>query len=120
MSDVRLQTLLFSATFPKEIQSIAQEFLHDYYHLEIGQVGVTGSNINQFVINPSLISKMAHLKAILKLPGKMLIFCNQKVSVQQLTESLRREVDNQTIDKVPEEIQAEISALIEGSQQMAS
>ena len=30
------QTLLWSATWPKEVQSIAQDFLKDYYQVTIG------------------------------------------------------------------------------------
>lgn len=33
------QTLMFSATFPKEIQRLASDFLHDYIFLTVGRVG---------------------------------------------------------------------------------
>ena len=33
------QTLLFSATFPKEIQRLAADFLHNYIFLAVGRVG---------------------------------------------------------------------------------
>ena len=41
------QTLMFSATFPKEIQILAQDFLHDYVFLAVGKVGSTSENITQ-------------------------------------------------------------------------
>ena len=41
------QTLMFSATFPKQIQSLASDFLHDYIFLTVGRVGSTSSNITQ-------------------------------------------------------------------------
>ena len=31
------QTLLFSATFPKEIQRLAADFLHNYIFLTVGE-----------------------------------------------------------------------------------
>ncbi len=42
-------TLMFSATFPKDIQSLARDFLNDYIFLEVGRVGSTSENIVQRV-----------------------------------------------------------------------
>jgi len=44
------QTLMFSATFPREIQILAQHFLKNYLFLAIGRVGSTVSNIIQHVV----------------------------------------------------------------------
>lgn len=41
------QTLMFSATFPKKVQALAQNFLHDYIFLTVGRVGSTSENITQ-------------------------------------------------------------------------
>jgi len=41
------QTLMFSATFPKQIQTLASDFLNDYIFLTVGRVGSTSSNITQ-------------------------------------------------------------------------
>eukprot|EP01134_Creolimax_fragrantissima_P007721 CFRG7721T1 len=41
------QTLMFSATFPKEIQMLARDFLDDYIYLVVGRVGSTSENITQ-------------------------------------------------------------------------
>ena len=43
------QTLMFSATFPKEVQRLASQFLNDYVFLTIGRVGSTSENITQVV-----------------------------------------------------------------------
>jgi len=43
------QTLMFSATFPKEIQRLASDFLEDYIFLAIGRVGSTTDFIRQRV-----------------------------------------------------------------------
>jgi len=47
--DVR-QTMMFSATFPKEIQMLARDFLKDYVFLAVGRVGSTSENITQKVV----------------------------------------------------------------------
>ena len=38
---------MFSATFPKQIQTLASDFLNDYIFLTVGRVGSTSSNITQ-------------------------------------------------------------------------
>lgn len=44
------QTLMFSATFPEDIQRLAADFLHDHIFLTVGVVGGTTSDIKQSVI----------------------------------------------------------------------
>ncbi|XP_021453645.2 ATP-dependent RNA helicase DDX3X isoform X1 [Oncorhynchus mykiss] len=44
------QTMMFSATFPKEIQMLARDFLEDYIFLAVGRVGSTSENITQKVV----------------------------------------------------------------------
>ena len=45
------QTLLFSATFPRAIRSLARDFLHaDYLFLRVGRVGGTSDAITQKVL----------------------------------------------------------------------
>ncbi|XKL62819.1 hypothetical protein PGB90_002652 [Kerria lacca] len=44
------QTLMFSATFPKEIQILARDFLDNYIFLAIGRVGSTSENITQRIL----------------------------------------------------------------------
>lgn len=43
------QTLMYSATFPREIQQLAREFLHQHSFLQVGRVGSTTENITQSV-----------------------------------------------------------------------
>ncbi|KAI7903422.1 P-loop containing nucleoside triphosphate hydrolase protein [Cokeromyces recurvatus] len=40
-------TLMFSATFPRDIQYLARDFLKDYIFLTVGRVGSTSENITQ-------------------------------------------------------------------------
>jgi len=44
------QTLMFSATFPKEIQMLARDFLDNYIFLAVGRVGSTSDNITQKIV----------------------------------------------------------------------
>jgi superfamily II DNA/RNA helicase len=41
---------MFSATFPKEIQMLARDFLKDYVFLAVGRVGSTSENITQKIV----------------------------------------------------------------------
>lgn len=44
-------TAMFSATFPKEIQMLAQDFLMpNYVFLAVGRVGSTSENISQKIV----------------------------------------------------------------------
>ncbi|KAI9218350.1 P-loop containing nucleoside triphosphate hydrolase protein [Blastocladiella britannica] len=43
-------TLMFSATFPREIQFLARDFLGDYIFLSVGRVGAASENVKQRVI----------------------------------------------------------------------
>lgn len=44
------QTLMFSATFPDDIQQLARDFLSEYIFLSVGRVGATSENITQNII----------------------------------------------------------------------
>ena len=44
------QTLMFSATFPKEIQKLASEFMRRYIFVAVGRVGSTTALITQTVL----------------------------------------------------------------------
>eukprot|EP00658_Telonema_sp_P-2_P013319 TRINITY_DN15045_c0_g1_i1.p1 TRINITY_DN15045_c0_g1~~TRINITY_DN15045_c0_g1_i1.p1 ORF type:complete len:625 (+),score=151.83 TRINITY_DN15045_c0_g1_i1:158-2032(+) len=44
------QTLLFSATFPAEIQKLAQQFLREYVWIAVGRVGSTTGSIEQRLV----------------------------------------------------------------------
>lgn len=46
-------TLMFSATFPKDIQFLARDFLLDYIFLSVGRVGAASEDVHQTVIEVS-------------------------------------------------------------------
>ena len=43
------KTLMFSATFPPEVQILAQEFLREYVYVAVGKVGSTTDSITQVI-----------------------------------------------------------------------
>lgn len=60
------QTLMFSATFPKQIQTLASDFLNDYIFLTVGRVGSTSSNITQRMEHVAENSKVTRLLDLLE------------------------------------------------------
>ncbi|KAJ1691270.1 hypothetical protein LUZ63_015425 [Rhynchospora breviuscula] len=60
------QTMLFSATFPSEIQRLAADFLSNYVYLTVGKVGSSTDLIKQNVIDVSNMDKRRHLIDLLR------------------------------------------------------
>lgn len=60
------QTLMFSATFPEEVQRLAQEILgSDYLFLTVGRVGGANLDIEQTIYNVDGLSKREKVLSIL-------------------------------------------------------
>lgn len=59
------QTLMFSATFPKNIQELASDFLHNYIFLAVGRVGSTSENITQTILWVNEHEKRSYLLDLL-------------------------------------------------------
>lgn len=59
------QTMLFSATFPKEIQRLASDFLSNYIYLTVGRVGSSTDLIVQRVERVHESDKRSHLMDLL-------------------------------------------------------
>lgn len=62
--------MMFSATFPKEIQMLARDFLDEYIFLAVGRVGSTSENITQKVVWVEEIDKRSFLLDLLNATGK--------------------------------------------------
>ncbi|KAK4242253.1 P-loop containing nucleoside triphosphate hydrolase protein [Achaetomium macrosporum] len=84
------QTLMFSATFPRDIQMLAQDFLNDYVFLSVGRVGSTSENITQKVEYVEDIDKRSVLLDILHTHagGLTLIFVETKRMADSLSDFL--------------------------------
>ena len=85
------QTLMFSATFPREIQILARDFLKDYIFLSVGRVGSTSENITQkieFVEDNDKRSVLLDILASEANTGLTLIFVETKRMADMLSEFL--------------------------------
>ncbi|XP_048049928.1 DEAD-box helicase 3 X-linked a isoform X14 [Megalobrama amblycephala] len=88
------QTMMFSATFPKEIQILARDFLEEYIFLAVGRVGSTSENITQKVVWVEENDKRSFLLDLLNATGKdslTLVFVETKKGADALEDFLYRE-----------------------------
>jgi probable ATP-dependent RNA helicase DDX4 len=84
------QTLMFSATFPEQIQQLAQEFLNDYLFLTVGRVGGANTDIQQTIVEVQQHEKKNKLEEILNQSGldKTLVFVEKKRQADYLASYL--------------------------------
>lgn len=84
------QTLMFSATFPRDIQMLARDFLKEYIFLSVGRVGSTSENITQKVEYVEDQDKRSVLLDILHTHGAglTLIFVETKRMADSLSDFL--------------------------------
>ena len=89
------QTLFFSATMPKEIQSLVERFLHQPVRIEASPPSSTAETVEQrFVKSGSTPKeKRATLRRLLKDETELangIVFCNRKRDIGTLFRSLER------------------------------
>jgi ATP-dependent RNA helicase DDX3X len=87
------QTLMFSATFPRDIQILAKDFLKDYVFLSVGRVGSTSENITQKIEYVEDGDKRSVLLDVLASQGKeelglTLVFVETKRMADMLSDFL--------------------------------
>lgn len=84
------QTVLFSATMPKEIMAITEKYQHEPVQVKIKSAQKTVELIQQFYFEVAMGRKTDALKLLLAAysPSSAMIFCNTKAMVDQLTEEL--------------------------------
>ena len=84
------QTVLFSATMPKEIMAITEKYQRDPVHIKIKSAQKTVELIEQFYFEVAMGRKTDALKLLLAAykPSSAMVFCNTKAMVDQLTEEL--------------------------------
>jgi len=92
----RRQTLMFSATFPEDIQLAAQEFLNDYLFCTIGLVGGACSDVEQAFYEVAKFDKREKLEEILNDASRdpterTLIFVQTKKNADFLASHLSQE-----------------------------
>ena len=85
------QTLMFSATFPQNIQMLAKDFLKEYVFLSVGRVGSTSENITQkieYVEDRDKQSMLLDVLAAMPTSGLTLIFVETKRMADMLSDFL--------------------------------
>ena len=85
------QTLLFSATFSKQIKAIIENFLQDATSIEIGKENQSVKNI---VLTYLLVSRNDKKKALVEIlkrynPNTAIVFCNTKSMVSVIADKLK-------------------------------
>lgn len=89
------QTLMWSATWPKEVQALARDFMKDYIQVNIGSLDVSANrNVRQVVHVCSEFDKrdllLQHVKEIMSQgPVKTLVFTATKRTADDVTRMLR-------------------------------
>ncbi|PCN45276.1 DEAD/DEAH box helicase [Brevibacillus laterosporus] len=85
------QTLLFSATMPKQIQSLAKGFMRQPVTIKAKSEGITVANIEQRVIETTDRAKQAALRQAIDecRPFLAVIFCRTKRRAATLNEALQ-------------------------------
>ncbi|KAI7817811.1 P-loop containing nucleoside triphosphate hydrolase protein [Gamsiella multidivaricata] len=89
--DEGLHMMMFSATFPKEVQAMARDFMkEDYCRLRIGRIGGTTTDIMQKVIKVEEYDKEETLIELLlsQPPSRTLIFVDTKRKADYLDDVL--------------------------------
>ena len=88
------QSVMFSATFPRDVQVLARDFLYDYIYLTVGRVGATASQITQQLRYVEEFNKYREVKRLLEEQveeGLTLVFVETKRKADEIENSLREE-----------------------------
>ncbi|CAL1682681.1 unnamed protein product [Lasius platythorax] len=91
------QVLMWSATWPKEVRALAEDFLTDYVHLNIGSLTLSANhNITQIIDVCHEYEKDSKLNRLLQEIGtekenKTIIFVETKRKVDDITRNIRRD-----------------------------
>ena len=84
------QTMLFSATMPKSITRIANQYLNDPVRIEIGQASKPSENIKQSFTNVGSNDKLpVLLSEISNREGSMIVFVKTKIGADKLALNLQ-------------------------------
>lgn len=85
------QTVLFSATMPKEIIDLSKKYLVDPYHIKVARKELTVPNIEQIYFEIKEKTKLEATSRLIDMynPELSIIFCNTKKRVDELVEQLQ-------------------------------
>ena len=88
----RRQTLMFSATFPREVESLAKRFLFHPEKIQIGKRDNPAETVRQSVYEVPAHLKASLLMELLKSPkfSRVLVFVRMKDGANRLTDFLKK------------------------------
>lgn len=94
------QTMLFSATFPQTVRTLAERYLRNPVDIRIQGKRITLEAIRQYVVKMSDRQKKDTLLTLLwqDVPERAVIFCRTKIRVKKLAEMLASE--RQSVDEL--------------------
>lgn len=86
-------TLLFSATMSKEVEKIAQNYLHDHKEIVVGSRNEGAENVNHICYVVNAKDKYLALKRIVDFYPHIyaIIFCRTKIETQEVADKLIRD-----------------------------
>jgi ATP-dependent RNA helicase DeaD len=87
------QTLLFSATMPKEVAQLASTFMHSPYQISVGNQNQGAENIKHFYYKVNARDKYLALKRIADMSPKIygIIFCRTRIETQEIADKLQHD-----------------------------
>ena len=89
----RTQTMLFSATMPGDVVTLARKFLNQPTHIraEVEDTGAIVSKIKQYVYRAHALDKPELLARILQADGRgpTMVFCRTKRACQQIADDMK-------------------------------
>lgn len=87
------RTLLFSATMSKEIERIAQNYLHDAEQIQVGSRNEGAENVNHIYYMVHAKDKYLALKRVVDYFPKIyaIIFCRTRMETQEVADNLIRD-----------------------------
>ena len=87
------RTLLFSATMSREIERIAQKYLHEPHQIQVGSRNEGSENVNHIYYMVRAKDKYAALKRVVDYYPRIyaIIFCRTKAETQEVADNLIRD-----------------------------
>ena len=86
-------TLMFSATMSREVERVAQTYLHDYKEIVVGSRNEGAENVNHIYYMVNAKDKYLALKRIVDYYPRIfaIIFCRTKIETQEIADKLIRD-----------------------------
>jgi ATP-dependent RNA helicase DeaD len=87
------QTMLFSATMPKDVEQLAATFMHEPERLSVGNENKGAENIQHFFYKVQAKDKYLALKRIADMSPKIygIVFCKTRRETQEIADKLQQD-----------------------------